>query len=161
MRLRYLAQSSYWKYRWLCLVTALGWNEPNYVHRARARSRLGDDMYTARLQLHYGATTFLLFVLGMLFLVFGSGWVGALTTLALLVSTVYFAARTMRVPYLYQSVASSPAMQLAWAQLSPDNAVVANVAQPLMIDYWDAVDPLGPLSLRDKMRWHLREWAQR
>ena len=90
-----------------------------------------------------------------------SGLVGALTTLALLVATVYFAARTMRVPYLYQSVASSPAMQLAWAQLSPENAVVAHVEQPLMIDYWDAMDPLGPLSLRDKMRWHLREWAVR
>lgn len=161
MHLRYLAQSSYWKYRWLCFVTALGWTEPNYVQRMRARERFGDDMYTARLQLHYGSTTFLLFVLCLLFIVFGSGLVGALTTLALLVATVYFAARTMRVPYLYQSVASSPAMQLAWAQLSPENAVVAHVEQPLMIDYWDAVDPLGPLSLRDKMRWHLREWAVR
>lgn len=161
MRLRYLAQSSYWKYRWIALQTQLGWDTPGYVQRARARQKMDDDTYTARLQLQYGATAFGFFLLGLLFLAFSSGWAGALSTLGLLVATIYFGARTMRVPYLYQSVASSPGMQRAWAELSPENVVVAHVEEPLMIDYWDAVDPLGSLAFRDKVQWHLREWLQR
>lgn len=160
MRLRYLTQLSYWKYRWIALQTQLGWDVPGYVQRARARARFGDDMYTARLQLHYGAATFAFFVLGLLFLAFASGWAGAFTTLLLLVATVYFGARTMRVPYLYQPVASSPGMQRAWAELPAENVVVASVEDPLMIDYWDAVDPLGPLAFRDKVQWHVRGWRK-
>ena len=161
MRLRYLTQSSYWKYRWLSIQTQLGWDVPRYVQRTRARQRFGDEMFTARLQLHYGAAAAAFFILGLLFFGFSSGLSGALTTLMLLVSTVYFGIRCMRVPYLYQPVASSPGMQRAWAELPADNEIVVRVEKPLMIDYWDAVDPLGSLAFRDKVQSRTREWLQR
>ena len=161
MLLRYLTQRSYWKYRWLVLQTQLGWSVPGYVQRGRVRQRLGDDMFTARLQLHYGAASGAFFFMGLLFLRFASGWTGSLATLILLLATIYFGLRCMRVPDLYQPVARSPVMQRAWAELSIENVVVASVEDPLMIDYWDAVDPLGPLSLREKVQWHWRELRQR
>ena len=161
MRLRYLTQLSYWKYRWIELQTQLGWDVPGYVQRSRDRHRLGDDMFTARLQLHYGAAAAAFFCLGLLFLMFASGWMGSFTTLILLAATAYCGVKCMRVPYLYQLVASSPAMQRAWTQLPPQNAIVANVGEPFMIDYWDAVDPLGSLAFRDKVQWHVRAWIER
>lgn len=158
MRLKTFAQPSYWKYQWLSFQTKMGWDKPSYVHRAKARKEQGDEMYTARLQLQYGATAVIFFVLSLVFLMFGSGLVAVGVTLLLLLATFYFGVRTMRVPFLYQPIARSVAMEKAWRALPADNSVVAYVEEPLMIDYWEAVDPLASLSMREKAIWHLNEW---
>lgn len=161
MRLRYLVQASYWKYLGVSLLSSVGWSVPGYVARANARQRMGDEQYIARLQLQYGATALALLLPAATFLILGTGITGALTTLALFIGVVYFGIRVLRVSSLYQPVASSVGMQRAWAQLPADNAVVLHVQDPLMIDYWDAVDSLKTLPLRGRMQWHLREWLQR
>lgn len=153
MRLPYLAQSY--------LLSGIGWDVPNYVARTAARQKLGNEHYMIRLQLRYGIAGAVLLCASLLSLMLGTGAGWSLTALVLLLGTVYFGIRVLRVPFLYQPVASSIGMQRAWSQLPSDNAVVLHVKEPLMIDYWDAVDPQKTLSLRARWHWHLREWLQR